>query len=193
MNEPVLFRLPFWGALIALSLSLALFAPSPLPGATDVAWACDHIHVKPERASVRVARRATICLINSARHRNGRPRINNQSEVGLASRRHTDYMRSHHCFSHQCYGEASLLGRVSNAGYTGGARSYRCGEVLAWGSHRGGTPKATVRKWLHSSSHRPIILSGDFEHIGVGVVWASPYDSKAAAGTYTADVCERSG
>ena len=194
MNNRAILRLPILGAvLIPLSLSLALFAPPPLPGASDVAWACEHIHAKPERASVRVARRATICLINSARHRNGRRRLDNNPDLGLSSRRHSDYMRSHHCFSHQCYGEADLLGRVSATGYMLGASSYRCGETLAWDAHQGASPKAIVRAWLHSPTHRPVLLSGDFEHLGVGVVWASPWDAKAAAGTYTADLCERRG
>jgi uncharacterized protein YkwD len=49
------------------------------------------------------------------------------------------------------------------------ARRWRvAGETLAW--HRGWrlSPRRTVRRWMHSPSHRAVLLSSRYNRVGVG-------------------------
>jgi uncharacterized protein YkwD len=44
------------------------------------------------------------------------------------------------------------------------------GEVIAWGTCSWFSPRAAVRAWLRSSSHRALLLRGSFRVVGAG--WA---------------------
>jgi uncharacterized protein YkwD len=50
-----------------------------------------------------------------------------------------------------------------------GSRFERLGEALAY--HRGWRPRRghTVRSWLHSATHRALLLSRSFRYVGAGV------------------------
>ena len=61
---------------------------------------------------------------------------------------------------------SDYFGHQSRIPVASGWRS--AGETLAW--HRGRRPRPgrTVNSWMHSSSHRAILLSSRFKRIGVG-------------------------
>ncbi len=151
---------------------------------------CRYRYAKPTKVSTKEVKRATMCLINEERSRHGAPRVDPNGRIGDAGRRHSRYMQAHHCFSHQCRGEPGLLRRIARSGYFAGARSYGCGEAIGWGDM---TPKRMVKRWMASGAHRAILLDPDFEHVGVGTVWGTPWKAKANAAIYTADFCYRDG
>lgn len=173
---------------------LLLILPSAIPGSPGLAAAaCQHRRALPTKAPPRRAKRATICLLNKRRTSHALPRVRPRSDLNAAARRHFDYMEDRHCFAHQCAGEPSMMERIRRSGYLAGAGRWSCREILGWGHRRDATPRRMVRAWMRDPTHRSIILSRGFEHVGVGVVWGSPYRAKAHAGIYTGDFCWRSG
>ncbi|MDQ3758746.1 MAG: CAP domain-containing protein [Actinomycetota bacterium] len=115
------------------------------------------------------ARKAVLCLLNRERHARGLPKLDRDRKLQRASQKHNDYMQNHHCFSHQCSGEASLTTRLRNVGWlTGGLSAWSYGENIAWGSGHQGTPRNIVQAWMNSAGHRANILSRTFDEVGVG-------------------------
>jgi uncharacterized protein YkwD len=54
------------------------------------------------------------------------------------------------------------------AAYVRGARSYRLGENIAWGTGSLGTPREIMNAWLHSPEHRRNILTPGYTELGIG-------------------------
>ena len=129
------------------------------------------------------ARSAVRCLINEERSaRNLKP----NDDLTKAAQRHSRYMYKHGCFAHQCSGEASTVDRIRNTGYTSGTSSWRVGEVIALNGENA-SPREIVRQWKNSSGHRVQILSGSYEHMGVGMV------ARGGRAFYTVTLGARSG
>jgi uncharacterized protein YkwD len=103
-------------------------------------------------------------------------------------------MTSQNCFAHQCPGEGPLAVRLVNAGYlVNGLSGWGYAEVIAWGTRSHATPRSIVGAWMDSPPHRAYLLSGAFEHFGIGFKGAAPTSANAHAGTYTVDLGFRSG
>jgi uncharacterized protein YkwD len=170
--------------LVAGFQASAVTAPA---GAT--AKACKRYADKgPSHLSAKHARAAVVCLINRVRSQNGRGHLDRDGRLNNAAARHSVRMRKQSCFSHQCPGESSLLGRLRNVRYiVDGLSRWAYGENIAWGTARKGTPRRTVSAWMNSSGHRANILSGNFRDVGVG------YSHKGKRGYYTADFGLRAG
>ena len=47
------------------------------------------------------------------------------------------------------------------------------GEDIAWGQGSYGTPEGIVSQWMHSPTHRAIILTAGLHHIGLGLATGS--------------------
>jgi uncharacterized protein YkwD len=58
--------------------------------------------------------------------------------------------------------------RLARDGVVGHSSSSAGGEIIEW--HLGAKPRIgnTVRSWLHSPSHRQVMLSGSFNRAGAG-------------------------
>ena len=54
-------------------------------------------------------------------------------------------------------------------GYTSGTSGWKLGENLAWGKGDRGSAREILKAWLDSPPHRETLLSGAFEHIGIGL------------------------
>jgi uncharacterized protein YkwD len=181
LTNPLLAALLLAGALVATSL---LGHPK-----VDSAQAsgCPDSGSSPYEVGTKRARAAVTCLINQARHRHGRSSLKARTALRSAAARHSRYMEAHHCFSHQCRGEAPLARRVQKAGYLSCRCTWGVGEDLHWGKRSKGTPRSVVRGWLNSPAHRAAMLSRQYNHVGVGVVAGGITSSHAKAGVYTAD------
>jgi uncharacterized protein YkwD len=179
-------------AIASLALS-AVFAAAPFASSAH-ADACHRFGTKrPGTISKHDSRRAILCLLNKKRAQHGRGPLNMNTRIEIAAQRHTEYMEDHHCFSHQCSGEASLVTRLSSVDYlTGGLLSWSAGENIGWGTHRYATARQMVRAWMHSPEHRANILYS-FHDIGIGVVWGTPQSAKADGAIYTTDFGYRYG
>jgi uncharacterized protein YkwD len=109
-----------------------------------------------------------VCLINEERLARGLYPCKVSPILAAAAEQHSEYMRDHDCFDHQCPGEPSPADRVCTAGY----RSYCWGSCFVGETLGGGFPSAAsvVAAWMGSSGHRAILLHGQMREIGAGYV-----------------------
>jgi uncharacterized protein YkwD len=178
--------------LLLVSLPLAAAALLASGASTASASACKRWGTDdPSTLSREHARAATTCFINRVRARKGRHALDTSDQHQQAAQAHTDYMRDHKCFDHQCDGEASLKKRINTSGYPSG--NWEAGENIGWGGGDMGTPKAIFKAWMNSHDHRANILRRKFRDIGVGFAQGTPKHSDADGGIYTADFGYRDG
>ena len=111
-------------------------------------------------------KKAMGCLINYARAHAGVGHVSGQNSLAKAAgRKAGDVMRCG--FSHTACGiPADTYAR--RFGYMS-APSWSWGENLAWGRGQLGTARNILKAWLNSPPHRETMLSGTFEHFGVGL------------------------
>jgi uncharacterized protein YkwD len=160
-------------ALVAALFALAV--PS-------VASACPGAGEEPTAVSLDVSERATFCLINRERTTRGIRRLRRNARLDLASVRHARAMEARNFFAH-----GNFVGRIRSANYLQGARSWKVGENIAWGSGVLGTPAEIVDAWMHSPGHRANILNRGFREIGIGIARGTPNRSYNDGGTYATD------
>jgi uncharacterized protein YkwD len=174
-------------AVVITAVAFAVAGP-PLMGLSSepAKAACAFADAHPREIARKAARDAIVCLMNSRRAQHGKPALSTQSGLRRAAGRHSRRMARANCFSHQCPGEAHLAGRISKTSYLPCGCSWGVGENIAWGKRHHGTPQQIVRGWMHSPPHRHVLLDGDFEHVGVGIKWGTPWGSRSKGGIYTA-------
>jgi uncharacterized protein YkwD len=160
-------------ALIAAVFALA--APA-------AASACPGANEEPTAISLAVAERATFCLINRERTTRHIRKLRRNKRLDLASRRHARSMAARDFFAH-----GNFVGRIRSANYLRGARSWRLGENIAWGSGVLSTPAEIVDAWMHSPGHRANILQRGFRELGIGIARGTPNRSYDDGATYATD------
>lgn len=177
------------GALLATALLLAWPGGGAAGLGVDRAAAaqCPGSGKGPQQVTRSRMRHAVVCMVNKKRTGRGLSKVRGKDPLHRAGKRHSRYMRRHNCFSHRCGGEKDLSGRVHSTNYLPCTCSWGLGENLGWGKRRNGSARGIVRSWMHSSPHRSVILTGGFDHVGVGVVKGTPWSSDAPASTVTAN------
>lgn len=149
------------------------------------ASACPGADQPPGTQSSDDTRLSVTCLINEQRRRHHLHNVRPNIDLGVAAQGHSNAMVAGNFFSHG--GDGTLESRAANAGYLAGARAWGLGENLEWGVGRAGTPRAMVRRWMHSPEHRNVMLSRQFRQIGIGVVNGAPIPGdNPGSETYTA-------
>jgi uncharacterized protein YkwD len=143
-------------------LMLALFAAT---AGSAAAASCSGASARATSASPGTLRSALLCLVNHKREASGLRALTPDRRLQKAATRHARDMVRHHFFAHQRPGGPDLLARLRRAHWHGDA----WGETIAYGCGAAGTPRATLRMWMHSPPHRAILLSGTFRAGGVGV------------------------
>lgn len=161
-------------ALVALALALALPAGAQA--------ACAGADVEPRVASLEVVEHATFCLLNEERTSRGVRALKRNKRLDLASVRHARSMALRDFFAH-----GNFVGRIKRANYLRGARSWRLGENIAWGSGSLSTPAEIVDAWMDSPGHRANILNGGFREIGIGIARGTPDRQYDDGATYATD------
>jgi uncharacterized protein YkwD len=153
-------------------LALSLVAASAQSAAAS---SCSGASARASSASAGKLRSALLCLVNRKRAANGLGSIKLDRRMQRAATRHArDMVRSHY-FAHRRPGGPDLTERLRRARWHGSA----WGETIAYGCGRAGTPRATVRTWMRSPSHRAILLSSTYRHGGIGVAESAPCGSGA--------------
>src|SRR5215212_9514583 len=128
-------RSAFAIALVAVGLAVPAQASA----------ACTHKNENPNEVSLKVSKRATLCLLNHIRRAHGLRRLRENKRLSRASQRHARSMVRHHVFAH-----GDFVGRIKSAHYLHGARAWSVGENIAWGSYDYATPRSIVSSWMHS-------------------------------------------
>ena len=102
-------------------------------------------------------RPAMVDTINRARAKHGAPALRHNASLSRSAKRYARHLLRTGKFGH--------AGRIrADGGFT------HLGELLA--RHRGREPRRsrTVRAWLQSPGHRPVLLGNQFRLVGVGRV-----------------------
>jgi uncharacterized protein YkwD len=153
-------------AATASLLALLLFA-------APAGASCAGASARAASASPGQLRSALLCLVNHKRAASGLRALRADRKLQKAATRHARDMVRNHFFAHQRAGGPDLLARLRRARWHGSA----WGETIAYGCGSMGTPRATVRMWMHSPPHRGILLSGTYRAGGVGVTGSAPCGS----------------
>jgi uncharacterized protein YkwD len=170
--------------LAAPLLGVGLLAGAGAPA--TAAAACKAAAAPAYAVANKVARKATLCLLNSERSKHGLSKLPESKDLRKAAKQHTRTMIQKRCFSHTCPGEGDLTARVRARGYLSCNCSWTLGENIGYGFGSKSTPRSMVEAWMDSSGHRHNILSHSFEQIGIGIKPAAPRGgSSAKAATYT--------
>lgn len=110
---------------------------------------------------------AMLNLHNRERADRGLPRLCVHPILQRAARAHSADMIKRDYFSHFTKGRnEGPCERIRRYGY----RWRQCGENIAWGSGRLGSPSNRFRAWMNSSGHRANILNRKFREVGIGAV-----------------------
>ena len=172
-------RMPAAAAAAATAAAGALALGVP---AAAAAHACAGADSNPNASSLKVVKRATVCLLNKRRHAHGLGSFHDNGDLDHASGGHARDMAANHYFAH-----GDFVGRIRAAGYLSGAGSWFVGENIAWGSGSYATPAGIVRLWMNSPPHRHNILSSGFRQIGIGIARGTPRAGLSDGATYTTD------
>jgi uncharacterized protein YkwD len=164
------------------SLIAAFVAALVALAAPSAASACQGGDAEPTAVSLDVSERATFCLINRERTTRGIRALRRNSRLDLASARHARAMAARDFFEH-----GNFVGRIRTANYLRGARGWRLGENIAWGSGVLSAPAEIVDAWMHSPGHRANILNRGFREIGIGIARGTPNRSYDDGATYATD------
>jgi uncharacterized protein YkwD len=120
---------------------------------------------------------ALLAEVNRVRAEHGLRALRKDGRLIRAARAHTLRMLRSNRFAH---GDITVRLRRY------GVRRGRVGENLAWGAGTYATPRAIVRMWLSSPTHRANLLRPGFRRIGLGAAVGS-FAGYAGAVVVTAD------
>ena len=176
-------------ALLAAVVA-ALAAPTPPPAA---AGPCPGAYSVPTERTLSRARRATLCLVNVQRRRNGVRPLRSNGRLTRAAQAHARDMVRRKYFSHYSPGGRGFTERIRATGYLAGARSWVVAENIAWGGRRWATPAGIVRIWMRSAEHRRNMLNGRYREGGMGIAPGLPVRRRVRGATYTATFGARRG
>jgi uncharacterized protein YkwD len=153
----------------------------------SLAVSCSLVAVVPaiSQAATTSSRRAgdeqqVLVLLNQIRQQHGLTAFMPSSQLRSAARGHSADMLQRGYFEHNSPGEA-WDARIARY-----LESPLVGEDIAWGQGSYGTPEGIVSQWMHSPTHRAIILTASLHRIGLGLATGT-YDGAIGAVMATAD------
>jgi hypothetical protein len=118
--------------------------------------------------SIGEAERAMVRLLNIERANAGLVKVRIDSRIMSIARRRSADMASKHYFSHQQPDGRSVFDLMNAAGFTW----YAAGEIIAWNSgYSTLTQSAAAARdgWLNSPGHRSVLMSNDYNYVGIGL------------------------
>lgn len=166
-------------ALCALALACAPVAAAQKP--------CSGASATPADLGKRAVVRATLCLLNAERDKQGQPSLRLNSRLAKAALGHAKDMARKNYFAHDSPSGANFVDRIKRTGYLTGVGTWTVGENIAWATGEQASPRAIVQAWMRSAGHRANILSGAFREIGIGVAQDAPVADAGPGGTYATD------
>jgi uncharacterized protein YkwD len=133
------------------------------------AHACSGIDLLPTHDDLTRIRAAVVCLVNRERAHHGERPLRPNRLLRVAAQGHSASMAATGYFNHVGPGGQTPLSRVRATGYLRGARRWRLGENIAWGTLWLAAPRAIVATWMASPGHRANILNPSFRDTAIGV------------------------
>jgi len=146
---------------------------------------CPGAESTPYDAGVLQARTATLCLVNAERVKRGLVRLDHDGDLALAAARHAADMVRRDYFSHRTPGGDTYVDRILDTDYVASpSERWTFGENIGWGKRDDATPRALVRGWMRSPTHRGNILDPRFRNAGVAIALGAPKPDQPRAATY---------
>jgi uncharacterized protein YkwD len=121
-----------------------------------------------------------LTLLNQIRSQHHLTPLTASTPLRSAARAHSTDMLQNSYFDHNSPTESwdTRIARYLKSPLTG--------ENIAWGQGTYGTPTGIVSQWMHSPTHRAIILTAGLHRVGLGLALGS-YDGTPGATMATAD------
>jgi uncharacterized protein YkwD len=124
--------------------------------------------------------RVVFQLLNTIRRQHHLPPFTFSAALRASAREHSSDMLAHQYFEHDAPNE-TFDHRIRRH-----IDSPLVGENIAWGTGQYATPEGLVKLWMHSPTHRHIILLGELHRIGLGVAIGT-FEGSPDAAMATAD------
>jgi uncharacterized protein YkwD len=121
-----------------------------------------------------------LVLLNEIRQQHGLSTLTASTSLRNAARFHSSDMLQKGYFEHDGLNE-TWDARVSRF-----VKAPLIGENIAWGSGSFGTPEGIVSQWMHSPTHKAIILTAGLHRVGLGFATGT-FDGTPGAVMVTAD------
>ena len=170
----------------------AVVAGLALVPATSEAAGCADADTMPTNENVATVRTATLCLLNRIRRQHDRHPLRSNPALQAVAQRYSQQMVTQQFFDHVSPAGSTFVQRIRTTDYLADATTWSLGENLAWGSGYFGTPRETVKGWMHSPGHRHNILEPRYREIGIGIAPGAPVDVGGVQGaTYTTEFGKR--
>jgi uncharacterized protein YkwD len=121
-----------------------------------------------------------LSLLNDIRQQHGLSAFTANAQLRNAARAHSTDMLRNGYFEHDGPNETwdARIARYLDSPLTG--------EDIAWGQGSYGSPAGIVSQWMHSATHRAIILTAGLHRVGLGLV-AGTFNGSTGAVIATAD------
>jgi uncharacterized protein YkwD len=105
------------------------------------------------------------CLMHALRRNAGLPRLRSSATLRHSAIYKARRIADCKVFTHTpCGDELAVPFRQAQLSRTG---DWVVGENLAWGVDADATPRAILARWLGSESHRKVLLTERFSHLGL--------------------------
>lgn len=147
---------------------------APAHAHTAPAPTCTGVSLQPTATNLATIESATMCLIDRVRVAHGLHTLNANRELQVVAAAQVQSMVQLDYFADNRPSGATPMALILATGYGRHARSVSAGENIGWGTQSLSTPAQLVAGWMHSPPHREIILTGEYEDAGVGVIAAAP-------------------
>ena len=153
-------------SLLALVTALVAYAapahaadaPDSLAQALNAARAVQRQPALPVSQALASPQAKMYAAMNAARTRNGLPAASISRTLTVASTKYAQALAKHHLFQHAA--------KIRSKGFS------VVGEILARSPGRGLMIDQIVNAWLESPVHRPILLGGQYQSVGLGMAKA---------------------
>jgi uncharacterized protein YkwD len=156
---------------------LAVTAAALIAAGPAAASNCVGADVEAEGMGQTELETAVTCLINEERAKAGIRPVHTNGSLRQAAAGHSNSMVQDGFFEHTSPNGRTFIDRISNTGYTRGARRWLVGENLVWGSGSRSTPQSMVEAWMGSPAHRANLLRERFREVGVAAARGTPFDA----------------
>ena len=166
---------------------LAGFALTGVPAVAAADSPCSSAAGQPSTMTVAAMRSDTQCLLNQERAKYGLRALKLDSRLTRAALGHSRDMVTKRYFEHDSLSGRNFTGRIAGTGWMDGRQGWTVGENIGWGARSRSTPRAIVKSWMNSASHRDNILERRFKVVGIGVKRGTPVPGVGGAITYTTD------
>lgn len=161
-------------AVLVVGLLICAGALCDVPDTAGAAADCANARLRPNGENDAAIDRATLCLIDRIRVRDGLRRLRSNAQLGGVAAGQVQSMLRWNYFADVRPAGQSPLALALVSAYRAHAARISVGQNIAWATSGEATPADIVAAWMASPPHRAIILDGEYRDAGAAVEAALP-------------------